>query len=202
MLKLKERDNNKILKKILVYGRPGHGKSSFASQYCKENGLKPIVLDIDDTNFTGDDIVELDMDNDLKTYNNVKKIIKDTINSEYDTIIIDGLGSLLELLVSSAPGQKKFLDRAERFKTIFNELKKSNKNLIFIGQEDCNMDSYTENLPNRSIITINSIVNEIYHCVLENNVFTHKTDKFRKELNKEMNTVSKLNNPNKIKGKV
>lgn len=182
MLKLKKRDNSKVLKKVLIYGLPGHGKSTFASRYCKKNNLKPVVLDIDDTNFTGDAIVDLDLRTDLKTFNNVLNTIKSIKNSDFDTIIIDGLGSLLEDLVSSSKGQSKYSDRSERFKKIFKELKNSDCNLIFIGQEDCNMGSYTDSVPNKSIILVNSIVNEIYYCVKEGENFKQTKDKFRTEL--------------------
>lgn len=73
-MKLKSRD--KVFKKVLIYGLPGHGKSTFASNYCKKHGLKPMVLDIDDTNFTDDDVVELDLRNDIKTFNSVISTIE------------------------------------------------------------------------------------------------------------------------------
>ena len=51
-------------KKILIYGNDGTGKSTFASEYCKEHGLNPIVIDIDDTNYTDCDILDLTFTND------------------------------------------------------------------------------------------------------------------------------------------
>ena len=160
---------------------PTHN-STFASKYCEERGFKPIVFDLDDTNYTGDDMVELDLRNDIKTYKSMMESIKEIKNSDYDTIIIDGLGSLLERLVSQAKGQRRFLDRSDRFNDIFKELINSKRNLIFIGQEDCNLDNYTESLPNKSIISVNSIVNEIYYCIFDEGSFSHKIDKMRKEI--------------------
>jgi hypothetical protein len=197
MLKLKKRDKDNIIRKVLIYGRPGHGKSTFASDYCKKHGLKPVVFDFDDTNFTDDDIVELSLKNDLKTYHNVVDTIKEIKNSEYDTIIIDGLGSLLDKLVSTAKGQRRFLDRSDRFNAIFKELSNSGCHLIFIGQEDCNLENYTENVPNKSIMNVNSIVNETYYCIKEGMKFTQTRDKFRGELEDNKTNLTK----NMVSGK-
>ena len=40
-------------KKVMIYGNDGTGKSTFAEEYCKQNNLKPIVIDVDDTNGKG-----------------------------------------------------------------------------------------------------------------------------------------------------
>jgi len=182
-IKIKKIDKNTVPKKILIYGLPGHGKSTFAQKFCKKHGLKPIILDFDETNFTGDDVTEVDMRTDLIEYNSVLSIVKDVKNYDYDTVIFDGLGSFLEDIVSNSKGQSKYGDRNERFKTIFKELRNSKKNLIFIGQEDCNIEHYVENQPNRPIIKVNSIVNEIYQCIKKDNKhFLQVQHKFRKEL--------------------
>ena len=47
---MKTRGND--LKKVLIYGLDGSGKSTFAEQYCNDNNLNAIVIDVDDTNYT------------------------------------------------------------------------------------------------------------------------------------------------------
>ena len=49
---IKLRDDSKIPLKVLFYGKDKTGKSTRACQYCKAKGLKPIVLDFDETNAT------------------------------------------------------------------------------------------------------------------------------------------------------
>ena len=70
-LKFKNRESNPR-KKVLVYGLDGSGKSTFAYEYCKRNGLNPVVVDVDDTNFTPSPILDLDFGSDITTYNNLK----------------------------------------------------------------------------------------------------------------------------------
>ena len=57
-------------KRVIIYGNDGTGKSTFAEKYCKENGLKPICIDVDDTNYTSVPLVEIDTRSDI-TYRNV-----------------------------------------------------------------------------------------------------------------------------------
>lgn len=107
-------------------------------------------------------------------------------------------------MVSNSKGQSKYSDRSERFKKIFKALKNSEANLIFIGQEDCNMASYTDSVPNKSIILVNSIVNEIYYCVKDGENFVQSIDKFRKELednNKSKKQKSSKTNEQKTEDK-
>ena len=168
-------------KKVMIYGNDGTGKSTFAEQYCKDNGLKPLVIDVDDTNFTSLPIVEIDMSNDRKAYTFVKQVvesIKD--NPEFDTIIIDGVTSYLEMLVSKAKGMKKYSDRAERFQDVLRCLQSSGKHLIFIGQADMEVIYSDEYQSNKMVIKINSIVNEKYHCYISpKGEFKVETVKYR-----------------------
>ena len=50
-IQFKKRGNDNKLK-VLIYGRDGSGKSTYAEQYCKENGLNAVVIDVEDTNYT------------------------------------------------------------------------------------------------------------------------------------------------------
>ena len=179
-LKLKKRNQDTNLKKVLVYGKDGSGKSTFAEQYCREHGLNPVVIDIDDTNYTNLPILDLDLGSDIKTYNNVKSAILEITKTSYDTIILDGVTSLLEMLVSKERGLKKYSDRAERFQDILRSLMASKKNLIFIGQADMEVIYNNEFQSNKMIIKVNSIVNEKYLTLkTDKGGFTHKVMKFR-----------------------
>lgn len=180
MFKLKQRGVDDA-KKILVYGYDGTGKSTFAHNYCKKHGLTPIVIDIDDTNFTSDDIVDIQYGSDLKVFRDVKTVIEEVGKSDkYDTIIVDGVSSLLEMLVSRDPGIKKYQVRKERFDQILEALRKSGKNIIFIGQVDMTVVVNEETQTNKCIIKVNSIVNEKYHCYIdEGGRYKYTVEKFR-----------------------
>lgn len=179
VLKFKQRGAND-LKKVMIYGNDGTGKSTFAETYCHENNLHPIVIDIDDTNYTNLPILDLDFGNDIKTYQNLKNAIAEISKSgDFDTIIIDGVTSLLEMLVSKAKGLKKYSDRAERFQDLLRALLSSGKHLIFIGQADMEVIYNEEFQSSKMVIKVNSLVNEKYLCYKKKDVFSHKVVKFR-----------------------
>lgn len=179
MLKLKSRETPK--KMVMIYGLDGSGKSTYAEKYCQENKLKPVVIDIDDTNFTNLPILELDISNDIKAWKNVKNAIKEVAESEqYDTIILDGVTSYLELLVSNANGLAKYSDRTTRWNQVLRTLQNSGLNIIFIGQEDMKVIYNDDHQTSKAVIKVNSIVNEKYHCTHDDNgKFDVKIEKFR-----------------------
>lgn len=168
-------------KKILIYGNDGTGKSTFASEYCKTHGLNPIVIDIDDTNYTDCDIVDLQLTSDVKTFNNVKACIEEIGRTQkYDTIILDGVSSLIEMLVSKDPGIKKYEVRNDRFKQILKAIRKTGKHIIFIGQADLRVVCNEDFQSNKLIIKVNSIVNEKYHCFIDDDgKYGYEVEKFR-----------------------
>ena len=178
VLKFKTRGINDV-KKVLVYGGDGSGKSTFAANYCEKHGLNPVVIDIDDTNYTGLPIVDIDLSSDMVAYKNIIKTIKEITQSDFDTIILDGVTSLLEILTSKAKGIKKYSDRAERFSSILNALTDSHKNLIFIGQIDMKVIHNEEFQSPKPVVKINSIVNEKYLCTNEKNKYSYETEKYR-----------------------
>lgn len=179
-LRLKNRSENPR-KKVLIYGLDGTGKSTFAETYCKQNGLNPVVIDIDDTNFTGLDILDLRFANDMQTYTIVKNTIKEIGKTpEYDTIILDGVSSLLEMLTSKAKGMAAYSDRSKRWNDILFELENTHKNLIFIGQIDLEMLFNDDYQPSKAVIKVNSLVNEKYRCYIDDKGnYTYETKKFR-----------------------
>ena len=179
VLKFKQRGTND-LKKVMIYGNDGTGKSTFAETYCHENNLHPFVIDIDDTNYTNLPILDLDFGSDIKTYQNIKNAVAEISKTpDFDTIIIDGVTSLLEMLVSKAKGLKKYSDRAERFQDILRSLLSSGKHLIFIGQADMEVIYNEEFQSSKMVIKINSLVNEKYLCYKKKDTYGHEVVKFR-----------------------
>ena len=179
-LRLKDRKTEKNLKKVLIYGMDGSGKSTFAETYCKENGLNPICIDIDDTNYTNVPIVEINLTTDLTTYNSIKETIKEIAKSEYDTIILDGVTSLLELLTSKAKGMAAYSDRSKRWNDILRALLISRKNLIFVGQIDMELIFTPDSQSSKAVIKVNSMVNEKYYTYIDDKGnYLHDVKKFR-----------------------
>jgi len=184
VLKFKNPETDE-LKKVMIYGNDGSGKSTFAVDYCKKHGLNPVIIDIDDTNRTSHylegRVLQLDFSTDLKTFNEIKNAIADIKSmKDLDTIIIDGVTSLLEMLVSDANGMAKYSDRAMRFQKLLQKLLSSGKNLIFIGQADMEVIYNDKFQSSKMVIKVNSIVNEKYHCFInENGDFDYETVKFR-----------------------
>ena len=179
VLKFKQRGNEDV-KKVLIYGEDGSGKSTFAETYCRKNNLNPVCIDIDDTNYTNVPIIELDLGSDIKAYKNIKRAIAEIISDgSFDTIILDGVTSMLELFVSKAKGLKKYSDRAERFNDVLRDLLNSKMNVIFIGQIDMKVIHNEEFQSPKPIIKINSIVNEKYLCYHKKEGYSHKVIKFR-----------------------
>jgi adenosyl cobinamide kinase/adenosyl cobinamide phosphate guanylyltransferase len=168
-------------KKVLIYGNDGTGKSTYAEQYCKDNGLSAVCIDIDDTNFTSIPLVEIDTRTDLTTFNSICQVI-DLISEDdrFDTIIVDGVTSLIEMLVSKANGLKKYSDRSERFTKILRKIQASGKNIIWIGQADMKVIYNDEHQSNKIVIKINSIVNEKYHCLINKGKYEVETEKIRR----------------------
>lgn len=167
------------LKKVVVYGNDGTGKSTFAANYCRQHGLNPVVIDIDDTNYTNLPILDLDFGSDNKTYETLKKAIADINKSDFDTIIVDGATSMLEMLTSKAKGMKKYSDRAERFQDILRALQSSGKHLIFVGQADMEVIYNDDFQSSKMVIKLNSIANEKYLCYKKKDGFSSKCVKYR-----------------------
>ena len=169
-------------KKVLIYGNDGTGKSTYAETYCKENNLNAVCIDIDDTNFTSIPLVEIDTRTNITTFNSICEVIKlITEDERFDTIIVDGVTSLIEMLVSKANGLKKYSDRSERFTKILRLLQSSGKNIIWIGQADMTVIYNDEHQSNKIVIKINSIVNEKYHCYVDNKgKYDVETEKIRR----------------------
>lgn len=181
VLKFKDRKTEPSLKKVLIYGLDGSGKSTFAEEFCNNNGLTPVVIDVDDTNYTNLPIVEINLENDLTTYNSIKNVIKEIGQTDdFDTIILDGVTSLLELLTSKAKGMAAYSDRSKRWNDILRALLASKKNLIFIGQIDMELIYTPDAQSSKAVIKVNSMVNEKYLTYIDKDGnYCHEVKKFR-----------------------
>ena len=194
VLHFEKRTVANTLKKVLIYGYDGTGKSTFAEKYCKDNRLKPVVIDVDDTNFTSLPIVTLrGCNNSIQTTRKMMEIIKDVSNdADFDTIIIDGVSSLFELLVGNGKGLSKYSERSENGMRIFRELNNSGLHVIFIGQADMEVIVNEDNAkPNKLILKVNSMVNEKYLCQKIGNTFNVEVMKKRTVENSTVNKENK-----------
>lgn len=204
-LRFKDRKQNPR-KKILVYGLDGTGKSTFAFNYCEQNGLNPVVIDVDDTNFTPAPILDLHFGSDIITYKNLKDAIEEIGKSDdFDTIILDGVTSLLEMLVSKSKGLSAYSDRSKRWNDLLFKLDNTRKNLIFIGQIDMEMMFNEDYQPSKAIIKVNSLVNEKYKCFIDDKgKYTYEVKKLRtlEELEAESSAPVKKPRSKKVTPKV
>lgn len=163
-LKIHKRKDETNLKKVMIYGLDKSGKSTFAEQYCKDNGLKAVVIDIDDTNYTDMDLITPDTSSAMKTQQTMINAITMIQNTDYDTIVIDGVSSLLEHLTGVGKGMNIYSDRSKSWNMILRKLKNCGKHLIFIGQIDMKVTEDDSQQPSKAIIHVNSMVNEKYYC--------------------------------------
>lgn len=183
MVELKTRKNMNNKKKILIFGSDGSGKSTFAEKYCKENNLNAVVLDIEDTNYTELPLVtDFDLSNDIKAYRGVSKVLKEIKEMDgIDTVIIDGVDTLIESFISNAQGMKCYADRSKTFLKFLRDCTSLDMNLIFVGQAPMDLDWYkADENPNKCIVKMNSLANEKYRTVKTGNKFTVETTKMRK----------------------
>lgn len=121
----------------LIYGVPGIGKTSFAN-----TSKKPLLLDFDDGAYRSQnrqDVIQ------IKSWNDIKDLTADDLK-DYETIVIDTIGRLLEMLVieigKENPKSVKATGELQiqgygtlitKFKAWYNLIKSFNKHIIFIG---------------------------------------------------------------------
>lgn len=171
-LKFRSHDNDPLM--VLIYGEDKTGKSTLAEKYCKNKNLTPVVIDVDNTNFTDCLIVDYnpwECNNDKQVFDQIMSTIREIANDTengIDTIIFDNVTRQIQLMTPTVEpnGNKfyKFNKRKERFDKMIRCLLKTKLNIIFIGQIDAKI-TYDENSKsNDQIILLNSIVNEKYLC--------------------------------------
>lgn len=167
--------------KVLIYGLDGTGKSTAAELYCRKRGLKPVCIDFDKTNWTDVPKLKLKMSDAKSVMINIKSIIRDITHSEYDTLILDGVGTLTDLLIPENVklSQQAYLQRTTLFKKIWKCLLTSDVNVIFIGQKDLIVTE--ENESSKLAEKINNMVDWKFQCHRKGDVFTSECTKWRLE---------------------
>lgn len=163
---IKKRKDGEFLETILISGEDGTFKSNFAAKYCEKKGLNAIVLDFDRTNFSNLDVVdEFDLSNDKKAFKGINTVLDEISKLEYDTIVIDGITTVIESFIGSASGMAAYSSRSKLFYKLIHILHGMNKNLIFIGQADADLAFYKGNeSPSKVIIRLNAICNRKFRC--------------------------------------
>ncbi len=161
----------KALKRVMIYGFDGTGKSEFAQKYCDDHKLTPVVFDFDQTNFSSENKIKIpNLRNALQYKEYFIDIIKEVKSSDFDTIIFDNVSFFFELLVGTGKGMSKYSERGEYWKEIKKCLLKSGLNLIWIGQIDTDI-TYEKNSkdkektkPSSVLVSIHALSNEKYCC--------------------------------------
>ena len=165
---IKLRDDSKIPVKVMFIGKDGSGKSTKAYQYCKAKGLKPIAIDFDDTNIgTGCPVMDINLSSHITARANILQAIKDVEDSpDYDTLIFDNVGTLVEDISASRKTDPFQGVGSDAFKEIMKKLKKSSLNVILIAQVDFYIEEPTERAEknNKKAVAMNAWVNEKYYC--------------------------------------
>ena len=151
--------------KTLFYGIDGTGKSTGAKIYCESRGLKPVVIDFDNTNHTGLPRLQCEWSTDKEVIAGVNSIIKDVENDpHFDTLIFDGVGTFNNLLLPKGKeSQRTYLVRTQNFKKIWRELLHARIHIIFIGQKDLIVTE--DNESSKFAEMINNMVDYKFHCL-------------------------------------
>ncbi|KZX11342.1 hypothetical protein MBORA_15870 [Methanobrevibacter oralis] len=167
--------------KTLIYGLDGAGKSTAAELYCKKRDLHPVCVDMDDTNYTDVPRVDVDWKQDRDVVNGMKEIIRDIQRDEhFDTLIIDGCGTLSNLLIPPIKeSQRAYLLRTQNFKKIWKCMLNSDINIIFIGQKDLIVTE--ENDSSKFAEMINNMVDWKFRCYRNGSAFKVECTKWRRE---------------------
>lgn len=158
---------------VLIHGNPGTGKTTSAWKYCKMKGYNPIVIDVNNTNWTPMPNLKIDFSkNHIVILNQLMRWIPEIAKSEYDTIVIEDTGRLIDtkLTPSKSNEKNKFAKwevRATAMTKLINCLTKSGLNIIFIGQSDLIIKDHENKNDNETyskpVVEINSIVNWAYY---------------------------------------
>lgn len=173
VLSFKDRGSPKNKIRIHVCGLTGHGKSTFAEEYCKQAGLNPVVIDIDDTNYAtpaNPDVYFIGTAQ--QVFDKITRLIDEINKSDFDTIIYDGFDSSMEKITPKQKERNPFWHlnvRKQRCEIIMNKLLNSGKHLIFIGQLDSKIVDDPENKPGYPVKAMNNCVNASYFCYINKN---------------------------------
>lgn len=164
---IKLRDDTKIPRKIMFIGKDGSGKSTNAYKYCQARGFNPIAIDFDNTNIgTGCPVMDINLGSHLTAKRNILQAIEDVEKSEYDTLIFDNAGTMIEDVSATRETDPFCAAGSDAFKAIMKKLRKTSLNVIIIVQIDFYIeepDKKTEK-NNKKAVALNAWVNEKYYC--------------------------------------
>ena len=171
-------DKTKRAEIMLIYGNPGTGKTTSAWKHCEMKGYNPIVLDVNNTNHTPMPNLDIDFSKShVYILKELQKWIPLLAKSEYDTIVIEDTGRLIDskLTPTKVNGKNKFEKwevRATAMAQLIDCLVKSQMNIIFIGQSDLIIKDHENKDDNETyskpVVEINSIVNWAYYTYKPN----------------------------------
>lgn len=174
-IKNNSKDGKNERAKILIKGIPKSGKSTFAEKLCRERKYNACVIDIDDTNRTGqyrllvNDNIPSRYDYADKVYRNIIKaidMIVDNKEPKFNCIILDGCTLLQSECAGDEKGFEKHNLKSDRLTRIIRKLRDTDCHLIFIGQPDLEwqLDEDGNTKSNKFVQDITSLVNEVYEC--------------------------------------
>lgn len=177
---------------ILIHGNPGTGKTTSAWKHCQMKGWNPIVLDVNGTNFTPMPNLDIDFNkNHIMVLKQLKHWIPIIAKSDYDTIVIEDTGRLIDNKLTPVKGNEKnkfakWEVRATAMSQLLDCLLKSKLNIIFIGQSDMIIKDHENKDDNETyskpVVEINSIVNYAYYTFKPDPVtFMWTCTKYRNE---------------------
>lgn len=164
---IKLRDEKTIPLKTMFIGKDGSGKSTNAFKYCQVKDLNPICIDFDATNIgTGCPVMEVDLSSHIIAKRNILKAIDDVEKSEYDTLILDNVGTMIDDVSATKEVDPFGGAGADAFKSIMKKLRKTKLNVILIAQIDFYVDEPTKRVEknNKKAVQLNAWVNEKYYC--------------------------------------
>ena len=177
-MKIPIADKSKRPDIVMIYGNPGTGKTTSACRYCKMKGYNPIVLDVNNTNHTSMPNLDIDFTkNHIVILKELTRWVPIIAKSEYDTIVIEDIGRLIDSKLTPAKVNEKnkfakWEVRATAMNKLIDCLVKSRLNLIFIGQSDMiikdNENKDENETYSKPVVEINSIVNWAYYTYKPN----------------------------------